>query len=67
MKFGVLAVQGTFTEHEKILARIGAEPVKVRLAEQGIQHVALHTTEVGQPLYEELGFVNGNEMKLRLR
>ena len=37
------------------------------LAEQGIQHVALHTTEVGQPLYEELGFVNGNEMKLRLR
>jgi len=28
-----LALQGAFTEHEKILARIGAEPVEVRLPE----------------------------------
>ncbi len=31
MKVGVLAVQGAFIEHEKVLARIGAEPVEVRL------------------------------------
>jgi len=36
------------------------------LAEQGIQCVALHTTEMGRPLYEELGFVDGNEMRLRM-
>ncbi|MBU0705080.1 MAG: pyridoxal 5'-phosphate synthase glutaminase subunit PdxT [Chloroflexi bacterium] len=33
MKIGVLAVQGAFIEHEKILTRIGAEPVEVRLPE----------------------------------
>ena len=33
MKIGVLAVQGAFIEHEKALARIGAEPVEVRLPE----------------------------------
>jgi len=37
------------------------------LAGRGIEYVALHTTGVGRPLYEELGFVDGNEMKLRLR
>ena len=31
MKIGVLAAQGAFIEHEIILARIGAEPVEVRL------------------------------------
>jgi len=31
MRIGVLAVQGAFIEHEKALARIGAEPVEVRL------------------------------------
>ncbi len=36
------------------------------LAEQGIQRVALHATGMGRPLYEELGFVDGNEMQLRL-
>ena len=36
------------------------------LAEQGIQVVTLHTTDMGQPLYEELGFVASNEMRLRL-
>ena len=34
------------------------------LAEQGIQRVTLHATEIGQPLYEELGFVASNEMRL---
>jgi GNAT superfamily N-acetyltransferase len=36
------------------------------LAEQDIQHVVLHATETGRPLYEELGFVDSNEMRLRL-
>jgi 5'-phosphate synthase pdxT subunit len=31
MKVGVLAVQGAFVEHEAMLARIGVEPVEVRL------------------------------------
>ncbi len=31
MKIGVLALQGAFIEHEKALARIGVEPVEVRL------------------------------------
>jgi len=34
------------------------------LAERGIEHVSLHTTEMGKPLYEELGFVDSNEMRL---
>ena len=33
MKIGALAVQGAFIEHEKILTRIGVEPVEVRLPE----------------------------------
>ena len=36
------------------------------LAERGIQHVTLHTTDVGRPLYEEMGFVDSNEMQLRI-
>jgi len=31
MRVGVLALQGAFIEHEKILARIGVEPMEVRL------------------------------------
>ncbi len=31
MRVGVLALQGAFIEHENILARIGVEPVEVRL------------------------------------
>ena len=31
MRIGVLALQGAFIEHEKALARIGVEPVEVRL------------------------------------
>jgi len=31
MRIGVLALQGAFIEHENILARIGVEPVEVRL------------------------------------
>ena len=33
MKIGVLALQGAFAEHKKVLARIGVESVEVRLPE----------------------------------
>ncbi len=36
------------------------------LADQGVQQVTLHATEVGRPLYKELGFVDSNEMRLKL-
>jgi GNAT superfamily N-acetyltransferase len=35
------------------------------LSEQGISHATLHATQVGIPLYEELGFAESNEMQLR--
>lgn len=34
MKIGVLALQGAFMEHEKMLKSLGAEPVQVRLPAQ---------------------------------
>ena len=34
------------------------------LADRGIKHVTLHATGAGRPLYEQLGFVDGNEMHL---
>jgi GNAT superfamily N-acetyltransferase len=36
------------------------------LTEQGIRCMALHATEMGRPLYRELGFVDSNEMCSRL-
>jgi GNAT superfamily N-acetyltransferase len=33
---------------------------------QGIQRATLHATEMGRPLYEELGFIESNEMRLTL-
>jgi len=37
------------------------------LAAQNIQVAALHATEIGRPLYEELGFSSTNEMRMRLK
>jgi GNAT superfamily N-acetyltransferase len=37
------------------------------LMEQGIQRVELHATEMGRPLYKELGFKKSNAMRLRLQ
>ena len=44
------------------VARRIMQAILTWLAEQGIQRVALHATEVGKPLYEELGFADSNEM-----
>jgi GNAT superfamily N-acetyltransferase len=33
------------------------------LADQGIHTVALHASEMGRPLYQELGFKASNEMR----
>jgi GNAT superfamily N-acetyltransferase len=52
--------------HRGIARRIMQAMLKW-LAEQGIQHITLHTTEMGRPLYKELGFVDGNEMQLQMR
>ena len=47
------------------IARRIMQTMLVWLEAQGIQHVTLHATEAGRPLYEELGFTAGNEMQLR--
>jgi 5'-phosphate synthase pdxT subunit len=33
-KYGILALQGGFAEHEQVLRELGVEPVEVRLPEQ---------------------------------
>jgi len=53
MRAGVLAVQGAFIEHEKALARIGVEPVEVRLPEhlKGLDSLIIpggESTTIGQ-------------------
>jgi GNAT superfamily N-acetyltransferase len=37
------------------------------LAEQGIQRVSLHASQMGRPLYESMGFVAGNEMRFTIQ
>jgi hypothetical protein len=37
------------------------------LKEQGFSSVVLHASDEGRPLYETLGFVPTNEMRLRLK
>jgi 5'-phosphate synthase pdxT subunit len=53
MKIGVLAMQGAFIEHEKALARIGAEPIEVRLPQhlEGLDSLIIpggESTTIGQ-------------------
>ena len=37
------------------------------LAERDVDRVTLHATEEGRPLYQELGFVDSNEMRLKAK
>jgi len=53
MRIGVLAIQGAFIEHEKALARLGAETVEVRLPEhmEGLDGLIIpggESTTIGQ-------------------
>jgi 5'-phosphate synthase pdxT subunit len=53
MKVGVLALQGDFAEHAKVLAHIGAEPVEVRLPQhlEGLNSLIIpggESTAIGQ-------------------
>lgn len=48
------------------VARRIMQAVLAWLAERRIERVALHTTEMGKPLYEELGFADSNGMRLKL-
>lgn len=53
MRIGVLALQGAFVEHEKMLRSLGAEPVEVRLPEdlQGLDGLILpggESTTIGK-------------------
>ena len=48
------------------VARCIIQAIVAWLADQGIQRAALHATDVGRPLYEELGFVDSNGMRLLL-
>jgi GNAT superfamily N-acetyltransferase len=50
--------------HQGIARRI-IQAMLEWLAEQNIRRVTLHATEMGKPMYEELGFVDSNEMKLK--
>ena len=49
------------------IARRIMKVIMRRLKERGIHNLSLHATEMGQPLYEELGFVESNEMKLKMQ
>ncbi|MFN8531160.1 MAG: pyridoxal 5'-phosphate synthase glutaminase subunit PdxT [Anaerolineae bacterium] len=62
MKIGVLALQGAFIEHEKMLRSLGAEPVEVRLPEdlQGLDGLIIpggESTTIGR-LATEFGLTD---------
>mgnify|MGYP006291905977 CR=1 FL=1 len=48
------------------IARRMMETMLAWLAEQGIELAHLHASEAGRPLYRKLGFVDSNEMRLRI-
>jgi ribosomal protein S18 acetylase RimI-like enzyme len=49
------------------IARCMMQAMLKWLAERDVDRVTLHATEEGQLLYQELGFVDSNEMRLRAR
>ena len=46
------------------IARQMMQAILQWLSERGIGKVTLHATEIGRPLYAQLGFVESNEMRL---
>jgi GNAT superfamily N-acetyltransferase len=49
------------------LARETMERIIAWLKQEGFRSVVLHASEEGRPLYKKLGFVQTNEMRLRLK
>jgi GNAT superfamily N-acetyltransferase len=63
-------VQNVYTEpafRRQGLARLLMERAVEWCRAEGMANVSLHASEFGRPLYESLGFVQTNEMRLRLR
>jgi GNAT superfamily N-acetyltransferase len=55
------------TYRRRGLARCLMQVVLAWLDEQGIQRAELHATDMGRPLYEELGFAAHTGMRLEMR
>ena len=55
------------THRRRGIARRIMQTILGWMADRGMHYITLHTTEMGRPLYEELGFVTSNEMKLKLK
>ena len=63
-------ILNVYTEPEyrrRGIARQIMETVIAWCRQQGFARVSLHASEHGRPLYESLGFVDSNEMRLNLR
>jgi GNAT superfamily N-acetyltransferase len=63
-------VQNVYTEpafRRRGLARLLMERAVEWCRAEGMANLSLHASEFGRPLYESLGFLPTNEMRLRLR
>ena len=63
-------ILNVYTEPEyrrRGIARQIMETMITWCREEGFARVTLHASEYGRPLYESLGFVDNNEMRLNLR
>jgi GNAT superfamily N-acetyltransferase len=54
------------TYRRRGIARRMMQTILRWMQDQDLQRVTLHATEMGRPLYAELGFEAGNDMRLRL-
>ena len=63
-------ILNVYTEPEYRRRGIARQIMETMIAwcrEEGFARVSLHASEYGRPLYESLGFVDSNEMRLNLR
>ncbi|HXJ88035.1 MAG TPA: GNAT family N-acetyltransferase [Candidatus Binatia bacterium] len=63
-------ILNVYTEPEYRRRGIGRQIMETIIAwckQEGFARVSLHASEHGRPLYEYLGFVDSNEMRLNLR
>jgi len=63
-------ILNVYTEPEYRRRGIARQIMETMIAwckQQGFARVTLHASEQGRPLYESLGFVDSNEMRLSLR